>query len=239
MGRPLPLGRLSTSYCCENRGSAARPPAFHGRSGATERRRTAAPRVSASRVMRRRPTATLPRPAARAPHRLEIVSSGVSMSSRCRSAKLARLDHDCAGTRHSAARRACQALQHRQVGLLPGVVFRCGVPIHAGDGGALRRTWKAARAGGAHRSLRLHLESRWASSSVENAHQRLRLPLEARDARCRRDGRRGRTTEAAKKAFAYFRDCYPQCGHDLVGIARPRHGDRGDLAVVFNEAVLD
>jgi PAS domain S-box-containing protein len=39
-----------------------------------------------------------------------------------------------------------QAFQHGQVRLPPGVVFRCRVPIHAGDGGALRRTWKATRA---------------------------------------------------------------------------------------------
>jgi hypothetical protein len=33
------------------------------------------------------------------------------------------------------------------------------MPAHANDGGALRRTWKAARAGGADRSSRLHLEA--------------------------------------------------------------------------------
>jgi hypothetical protein len=33
-----------------------------------------------------------------------------------------------------------------------------GMPAHAGDGGALRRTWKAARAGGALRSLRYILK---------------------------------------------------------------------------------
>jgi len=32
-----------------------------------------------------------------------------------------------------------QALEHGQVRLAPGVIFRCRVPIHVGDGGALRR----------------------------------------------------------------------------------------------------
>ena len=48
--------------------------------------------------------------------------------------------------------------QHRKVGLLPGVVFRYVMPAYAGDGGALRRTWEAARAGGARLTIRLHLE---------------------------------------------------------------------------------
>ena len=41
--------------------------------------------------------------------------------------------------------------QHRQVGLLPGVVLGYVMPAHAGDGGALRRTWKAVRASGGRR----------------------------------------------------------------------------------------
>jgi hypothetical protein len=70
-----------------------------------------------------------------------------------------------------------QLRQHREVGLLPGIVFGDLMPAHAGDGGALRRTWKAARAGGARRPLRYILKCRWASSSVENAHQRYEATL--------------------------------------------------------------
>jgi len=38
--------------------------------------------------------------------------------------------------------------QQGQVGLLPGVVLGYAMPAHANDGGALRRTGKAARGGG-------------------------------------------------------------------------------------------
>ena len=62
--------------------------------------------------------------------------------------------------------------QHRKMGLLSGVVLGNVMPAHAGDGGALRRTWKAATAGGARRSLRLHLEMKVGVLRLENAHQR-------------------------------------------------------------------
>jgi len=56
--------------------------------------------------------------------------------------------------------------KHRQVGLLPGVVFREVMPAHAGDGGALRRTWKAARAGSARLKPPLYLCARAPKSSA-------------------------------------------------------------------------
>src|SRR5262245_56462219 len=56
-----------------------------------------------------------------------------------------RLDHDAmppAGRVQPGA--LAEPDQHCRVCLLPGVVFRDVMPAHAGDGGALRRTWKAA-----------------------------------------------------------------------------------------------
>ena len=47
------------------------------------------------------------------------------------------------------------------------------MPAHAGDGGALRRAWNAARAGGDCRSLlsfaALHLKCRWAPSAARTS----------------------------------------------------------------------
>ena len=73
--------------------------------------------------------------------------------------ELVRLDHDAMSAVVAVQPGALAELdRHRQVRLLPGVVLGDVMPAHAGDGGALRRTWKAARAGGAGRSSRLHLE---------------------------------------------------------------------------------
>ncbi len=66
--------------------------------------------------------------------------------------ELVRLDHDAVPAAVAVQPGAlAEPRQHRKVGLLPGVVFGYVMPAHAGDGGALRRTWKAARAGGARR----------------------------------------------------------------------------------------
>jgi hypothetical protein len=46
--------------------------------------RSSASRFAASRIVRLRPTASLPRPAARAAHLFKVESSGVRISSRCR-----------------------------------------------------------------------------------------------------------------------------------------------------------
>ena len=74
-------------------------------------------------------------------------------SSQCGQARLAELD------------------QHCQVGLLPGVVFRDVMPAHAGYRDALRRTWKAARAGWRLALPALHLEMQMGVLRLENAHQ--------------------------------------------------------------------
>jgi hypothetical protein len=73
--------------------------------------------------------------------------------------ELVRLDHDAVAAIIAVQPGALAELdQHRKVGLLPGVVFGDVTPAHAGDRGALGRTWKAARAGGDRGEFRLHLE---------------------------------------------------------------------------------
>ena len=73
--------------------------------------------------------------------------------------ELVRLDHDAVPAIIAVQPSAlAEPDQHREVGLLPGVVFGDVMPAHAGDRGALRRTWKAARAGGDWRWLRYILK---------------------------------------------------------------------------------
>jgi hypothetical protein len=76
--------------------------------------------------------------------------------------ELVRLDHGAMPTAMAMQPGAlAEPRQHRKMGLLPGVVFGNAMPAHARDGGALRHTWEAARAGGACGYSRLHLDSRY------------------------------------------------------------------------------
>jgi hypothetical protein len=114
---------------------------------------------SRPRVVRRRPAPTPPSPAPRTPHpprdrehwrqHVEAVPLG----------EIPRLHHHSVRALVTAQPGVfAQALQHGQVSLAPGVIFRCRVPIHAGNRAALRRTWKAARAGGARLSFHQYLD---------------------------------------------------------------------------------
>jgi hypothetical protein len=76
----------------------------------------------------------------RASHRILWVGSS-------RKHKLLRLDYDAVTAIIAVQPGAfAEPDQHRQVGLLPGVVFEYAMPAHAGHRGALRRIWKATRA---------------------------------------------------------------------------------------------
>ena len=102
-----------------------------GRSGATERRRNCSAPVEARRVS----CGSGQQPPFRAPQRvhrirLEIVSSGVSMSSPMPLGKLVRLNHD--GVRAAITVQpglACRASQHRKVGLFQASSFGVGCQL--------------------------------------------------------------------------------------------------------------
>ena len=66
--------------------------------------------------------------------------------------ELVQLDHDAVPAVVAVQPGAlAEPDQHGQVSLLPGVVLGYVMPAHAAYRAALRRTWKAARAGGARR----------------------------------------------------------------------------------------
>ena len=72
------------------------------------------------RIVRLRPAASLPRPTARAPHRLEIVSNGVQQVEPMPLGQPVRLDHDAVPAIVAVQPGAlAEPHQHGKVGLLP------------------------------------------------------------------------------------------------------------------------